>query len=357
MHISSFTKLLSQLRVISKHAFCSTRASESIITEALYGQFRITDRLKQVLYSDTVQRLKTIHQNGVSYLVQPKLSTSRLEHSIGAMCLASHLGGSEETQLYALLHDISHTPFSHFTDVLFDRPQQNYHDDIFHEFIADSELTYLLPRLGFPKQLHSDHYPMVKSNGQDITVDRLDYCFRDLLKMGYITHNQIHNILENLITADDIIMCKNIETARFLFQQFIKVNQLIYFNPKLEAASLVFKHILQHLIASEKVTHDDLAYSEQHILELINKSQYATLLKQISPALEYDVSDKGTHSITRKHRFINPRVYSEHGEILTNLCQRSKQELNIYTSSPNQVTYHIDCLNENGLSSARTNST
>ncbi len=84
-----------------------------LITDALYGSFEIDGVLEELILSERVQRLKGIHQAGASFLVNSKWNISRFEHSIGVMLLIKKFGGSVEEQIAALLHDVSHTVFSH----------------------------------------------------------------------------------------------------------------------------------------------------------------------------------------------------------------------------------------------------
>ena len=44
---------------------------------------------------------------------------TRYEHSVGVMLLARRVGGGLREQVAALLHDVSHTAFSHVIDHVF----------------------------------------------------------------------------------------------------------------------------------------------------------------------------------------------------------------------------------------------
>lgn len=84
-----------------------------MLKDMLYGSVEVEPVLRDLVNSRLLQRLKGIHQAGAAYLVWPKWNVTRFEHSIGVMLLIRRLGGSLEEQAAGLLHDVSHTAFSH----------------------------------------------------------------------------------------------------------------------------------------------------------------------------------------------------------------------------------------------------
>lgn len=94
----------------------------------IYGVYKIEQVLEDLINSKPVQRLRGGHQGGASYLVNPKWNVTRYEHSVGVMLLIRKLGGSLEEQIAGLLHDVSHTAFSHVVDFALDQKAENYHE-------------------------------------------------------------------------------------------------------------------------------------------------------------------------------------------------------------------------------------
>ncbi len=82
----------------------------------LYGKFELSGDIEELINTNVFQRLKKIHQGGAIFLINPNINHTRFEHSIGVMLLIKNLGGSIEEQIAGLLHDISHTAFSHLID-------------------------------------------------------------------------------------------------------------------------------------------------------------------------------------------------------------------------------------------------
>ena len=109
-----------------------------IFEEPVYGPSTITSPvLLDIMNSKAMQRLHGVLQHGVSALVGVTRETSRFEHSVGVMLLVRRLGATLEEQIAALLHDVSHTAFSHVIDYVFDEHvTQGYHEEHKLEYVA-----------------------------------------------------------------------------------------------------------------------------------------------------------------------------------------------------------------------------
>ena len=107
------------------------------IKDRVYGVQKIEENvILDLINSNSLKRLKDISQLGMpdTYLSFPGFS--RYEHSLGTMILLKKLGATLEEQVAGLLHDISHTPFSHVIDwVVGDPTKEDYQDKIFQEFL------------------------------------------------------------------------------------------------------------------------------------------------------------------------------------------------------------------------------
>ena len=91
------------------------------ITDTVHGTIRLEPLTLELLETLELQRLNSIRQVGLTYLVFPGANHSRVEHCLGvghvAGEMARALGLSEEerklVQAAGLLHDVGHGPFSH----------------------------------------------------------------------------------------------------------------------------------------------------------------------------------------------------------------------------------------------------
>ena len=104
------------------------------INHKIYGKFKIIEPvLIELMKSKALQRLKKIEQHGTWQLHKDwKKSNyfSRYAHSVGVMLLLKKFNASIEEQIHGLLHDVSHTVFSHVADFLFGKnPGQHDYQD------------------------------------------------------------------------------------------------------------------------------------------------------------------------------------------------------------------------------------
>ena len=91
------------------------------VTDTIHGTIRLGPLTLDLLETLELQRLNSIRQLGLTYLVFPGANHSRVEHCIGVGHVASEmakaLGLSEAerklVQAAGLLHDVGHGPFSH----------------------------------------------------------------------------------------------------------------------------------------------------------------------------------------------------------------------------------------------------
>lgn len=81
--------------------------------DLLYGAVELPEAITTLLHTPPIQRLRGIHQGGAIVLANPTINHTRFDHSVGVMLLIRRLGGSLREQLAGLLHDVSHTAFSH----------------------------------------------------------------------------------------------------------------------------------------------------------------------------------------------------------------------------------------------------
>ncbi|MDQ0926463.1 HD superfamily phosphohydrolase [Bacillus atrophaeus] len=155
--------------------------------DSIYGKFVIDDVLSDLIRSTPIQRLKKIHQGGAAFLINNNWNTTRYQHSIGVMLLIRLLNGSLLDQIKGLLHDISHTAFSHVIDYVYSRKKEDFHEYFYRQIIENSEIPGILLKHGYTLDLVLNYRcDILEEPLPNLSVDRIDYTLQDMYSFGII---------------------------------------------------------------------------------------------------------------------------------------------------------------------------
>jgi HD superfamily phosphohydrolase len=106
-----------------------------IIHDSVHGSIKLEEPLISLLETPELQRMNSIRQLGLTYLIFPGANHTRLEHSLGTSYLAELVSRSLNLNTYetlllrsaGLLHDIGHSPYSHTLErFLFEKTGKNH---------------------------------------------------------------------------------------------------------------------------------------------------------------------------------------------------------------------------------------
>lgn len=125
----------------------SDRTEYKIIHDTVHGPIKLEQPFLSLLETPELQRLNSIHQLGLAYLVFPGANHTRLEHSLGtfnvAMRMARALDLNESERLLvttaALLHDLGHGPYSHTNEYLYNTRLGISHTDLTRKIIMGDQ--------------------------------------------------------------------------------------------------------------------------------------------------------------------------------------------------------------------------
>ncbi|HII41259.1 MAG TPA: HD domain-containing protein [Thermoplasmata archaeon] len=91
------------------------------ISDTVHGTIRLEPLIQDLLETLEIQRLNSIRQLGLTYLVFPGANHSRIEHCLGVSWVANEMARAldlpeeerKPVQATGLLHDVGHGPYSH----------------------------------------------------------------------------------------------------------------------------------------------------------------------------------------------------------------------------------------------------
>ncbi|MCK9305394.1 MAG: HD domain-containing protein, partial [Bacteroidales bacterium] len=241
-----------------------------IINDPVHGFINIPSGLiQEITEHHYFQRLRDIKQLGLTSLVYPGATHSRLLHALGAMHLmreaiinlrskGTDIDRLEEEAALAaiLLHDVGHGPFSHTLE-------KNILQGISHEEISLAMLREMNRQMGgrlnsaieiflgtYPK------YYLHQLVSSQLDVDRLDYLRRDSffsgVAEGMIGHERILKMLrvhENRLVVE--------EKGLYSVEKFLISRRLMYWQVYLHKTVVAAEQLLIQILrrARELVAH------------------------------------------------------------------------------------------------------
>ncbi len=205
-----------------------------IYNDPVYGPSQITNPvLLDIMNSEAMQRLQGVLQHGITALVGITRETSRFEHSVGVMLLVRRMGATLKEQIAALLHDISHTAFSHVIDYVYDEhDSQSFHEDHKLEFVSGTDIPDILDKHGYKWMdfMWENNFTLLEQDLPHLCADRLDYFLRDSRDLGLATDQEVSNTLEHLTPHRGRIVLDDLDVARWLGYTFIEADKASWAN-------------------------------------------------------------------------------------------------------------------------------
>lgn len=287
-----------------------------IYQDSIYGKIDIKDKvIIELINSQPFQRLKKIGQSGAAYLIQPRRNGTRYEHSIGVWYLSTLFKRTIEEQIACLLHDLSHTAFSHVIDYVVGDKNQGYADKRLNEMILESSIPSILKKnnLDINIVLDKSKFPLLDNNLPDISFDRLDYFLRDGYMMSFIPSSTINDILSGLKESEDILYFEDENLAALTAILFCNFARLIWNDPTGFASYLILADAIKISLKKEYITEDDFFTDDEILLNKLKSIDDKDINKCISrlvPGNEFEYSDIETSEFSGpvKIRTIDPLV-------------------------------------------------
>lgn len=306
-----------------------------IINDYIYGEFEVEEILAELINTKEIQRLKGVYQGGASVLVNKKWNVTRYEHSIGTMLLIRILNGSLEEQIAGLLHDISHTAFSHVVDYALENSDENYHETIYDKVINESNIPKILKKYGYDVKniLDESKWSILEKKAPKLCADRIDYTLRDVYKHEKISKDEIDNFLKSLCVIDGEIVVKSLECSEWFVNTYY-IEVVDYFMHPLNL--FAYDRLAQAIricLGNKELNKDDLLKEDKDVLEiLINSSNEK--VKDIVEILNSDIriieskEDYDIHKTT-KLRIVDPTVIINRKKEVSSKLSENVKKINL----------------------------
>lgn len=287
--------------------------------DRIYGTIQINEPVVlDLIESSNMKRMKGIDQHGYFEPYFPGTRYSRFEHSLGVFILLRKFGASLLEQIAGLLHDVSHTVFSHVADYVFSNgsgEKQNFQDDCFEEFVKESRIPEILEkhRVDYKTLFDNSKFQLKERELPDLCADRIDYFLRELKVTSKATQEEIDEFVENFTIIDNLWVFKDKNLAKKYAYLFLEINN--WFWSGLESA-VMFKtsgNLLKYALTKKILTRDDLFTTDEEIwakirIEIDKDNDLKLLVDRANNKFKFKSSDKDNYDLRSlcKSRVVDP---------------------------------------------------
>ncbi len=224
------------------------------IRDPVHGFIYRESHERDLIDTKLFQRLRSLHQLALAYLVYPGATHTRFDHSLGAFHVAGGLAKAlvqsdaerRLVRLATLLHDVGHGPFSHVAepilqkhsskDVFFGKAESKIHELIsakiilenteLREFLSDRDRQNIVGLLDGSFG-HGYLHEIVSG---PIDADKQDYLLRDSyftgVKYGIYDQERLKNTLRVYEDSDDLVFAISIDGLHAL--RTVRSCQILY---------------------------------------------------------------------------------------------------------------------------------
>ena len=249
----------------------------------VYGNINITEPvILELINSPWLQRLKDVNQGGYGpLLVKPnaranEMGHNRFAHSVGVYLLLKKFNAPLDEQIAGLIHDVSHSAFSHCIDYVSDKnsgAEQNHQDNLHESYINKTPIPKILKKYGFNLAyiLNDKNFPLKEKTLPDLCADRIDYILMEGVYFKEISALQAKKVLNNLVIAGNNWVFKNFKTAKKFARLFFKMNAVYYSGLP---AAIMFKTVgdcLKYALDKKYIMPDELYTTDTMVLKKIKK--------------------------------------------------------------------------------------
>ncbi len=287
-----------------------------LVKDRLYGNFEIRENvLIDLLKSQPILRLKGASQQGF-----PAGETktdfplyTRYEHSVGVMLLLRKLGASLEEQVAGLLHDASHTAFSHVMDwVVGDPEEQEYQDSMLADYIKKSTLAGILTKRGFDVEKISNleksgNFGLLERQMPNLCADRVDYSLRD----GYywVGVNAKYCVKHLTVHRNEIVF-NSMRAAKVFGFNYMKCQVECWASDEAGLRYHFISLALKEAISSGVLKMKDMYKDEKQIIAKLRASGQKDIVENINAGLgilKFIESTSGGIKLAKKLRYVDPK--------------------------------------------------
>ena len=265
--------------------------------DIVYGSVDVDEPvIKELSESKAMQRIKGICNQGVpkKYIADFERDYSRFDHCVGVMLVLRKVGASLEEQVAGLLHDVSHTAFSHLVDYVIGKgTNEDYQDSIHSRFFGNgTELYEILKSNGMDPEMISEpkNFGLLEREQPCLCADRFDNTAREWAESEGT--DKAKAFVESLVSQDGYLAFKSIDTAKnfaIMHERWVPEIPGNKYGHDMSIRWYIFGSAIKIAMKNGMASKEDFGLTDAEFLEKLEN----TGIEQVDFLLSYLASHKG----------------------------------------------------------------
>jgi len=288
--------------------------------DRIYGKILIKEPvILELINSKSLQRLKGIDQIGYFEPYFPGKTFSRYEHSLGVFILIKKFNAPFKEQIAGLIHDVSHTVFSHCGDYFLNagsQEKQNLQDNIFREFVKETEIPKILEKYKFYLDyiLNDKNFPLKERPLPDLCADRIDYFLRHGFIFGDLNQEEINEFLADFKITKNLWVFKSPELAIKFTIYYLNFNNLYWSGPQSAVMFRTVGDMIGYALERGYLKKEDLFSTDKEVLLKVEKirdkdEKLDLLLKRMQGGIKWKLDRENYDTkVLVKSRVVDPLI-------------------------------------------------
>jgi HD superfamily phosphohydrolase len=274
--------------------------------------------LEALIKAKVMKRLEGVDQSGPLIYFNKAPEFSRFEHSVGVLVLLQKAGASLKEQVAGLLHDASHTAFSHVADhLLYESNKEESYQDIVHlDFLSRMNVEELVSSYDISlKDLDPEGYGALEQPLPDMCADRIQYVVHTGVVFGKISKGDAQAIIDDLNFENGKWYFTSKELAHKFAALSLHFTKELWGSPWNFVFYEYFTEILKRAIKIQIISLDDIKFGQdQDIITALRNTQDPFIVEGLKRLQDicnfFDVTEfkKGELNTKPKFRGIDPLV-------------------------------------------------
>ena len=231
------------------------------------------------------------------------------------MLLLKKLGATTKEQVAGLLHDVSHTAFSHIVDwVLGQGTTENFQDDRHNEVMNGLEISKILKKYGYnPNEISNlSSYKLLDTEIPELCADRIDYALRQF------TIDDATRLIPKITQKEGKIIFTDVTSALDFANLFLEEQITNWAGFEGSSRYMIFTEILKKALDSKIIEFDDFYGDESPILDKLENCDDQFIKKWLTMLTAKSISNLplGSQRVVKKFRYVDPSFMTDNKIIL-----------------------------------------